>query len=109
MGALVESAPCAVRHFTKLGRVFAPESQGGWIHSHAALPTVLQRDGELFDVYFSARDEQARSQIGRFTLDVQCPAAPLYVSTAPLLAPGALGAFDDSGVTPASIVRRRGR
>src|SRR5260221_277404 len=94
---------------TKLGLIFAAEARHAWMHSHAALPTVLQRDKNVFDVYFCSRDAQSRSQIGRFTLDVDRPDAILYVSTSPLLGPGALGTFDDSGVTPASVVREGDR
>lgn len=90
--------------WVKRGCILSP-SGCGWMHSHAALPTVLSRHQGLVDVYYCSRDAQARSHIGRFTFDVATRAIPVSVSEAPLLSPGPLGAFDDSGVTPACIIR----
>ncbi|HEX6390558.1 MAG TPA: hypothetical protein VFZ89_13955 [Solirubrobacteraceae bacterium] len=71
-----------------------------WSVSHAALPTV--DDGSL---YFATRDAQGRSSIARAPLDLDTLAVGA-IDPQPVLTPGALGAFDDAGVTPSCIVRR---
>lgn len=70
------------------------------MHSHAALPIVDARAGLL---YFSTRDDQGRSHIAAARLSLD-PLSVSDVDPAPVLAPGALGAFDDSGVTTSCVV-----
>lgn len=63
------------------------------------------RDGGL-QLHYSARDAQGRSHIGRAALlagDGRLTAGDH--DPEPVLAPGRLGAFDDSGVTSSCIVR----
>jgi hypothetical protein len=70
------------------------------------LPLVDLRDDRLL-LYFTARDDRGRSQIGRAQLDLEAGAVNGYEG--PLLVPGSLGAFDDSGVMASCIVRQGGR
>ena len=88
--------------WTKKGLLFAPQSNAGWLHSHAALP-VVDRTDNGYRVYFSSRDTHGRAQVGFFE------AGPNFdgvtrVSERPVISLGPLGAFDDSGVTTSWIV-----
>jgi hypothetical protein len=75
-----------------------------WAASHAALPHAHARpDGEL-RLYFSARDDQGRSHVGRAELELASSESDVRVSADPVLVPGAIGAFDDSGVTTSCLV-----
>jgi hypothetical protein len=77
--------------------------------THAALPIVGTLDGEL-SLLFSARDEQGRARIGRAALEADGDGLRAgAVAPEPLLGVGALGAFDDSGVTGACLVEHGGR
>lgn len=77
--------------------------------SHAALPSVGPGPRAGQALLFSSRDERGRSSILR---------APLHggggalhagpVEDRPLLTPGVLGAFDDSGVTNSCVIEHRG-
>jgi hypothetical protein len=73
-------------------------------HSHAALPAVIPAaDG--WDLYVAARDEAGRAQIARVPLESS--GGELRSGDPqrePALGLGDLGAFDDSGVTPACLV-----
>lgn len=86
----------------KLGVVYAPDRSEPWLHSHAALPTPLHVDGSVYRVYFAGRDDRNRSHVAALDLDLEAR----RVIRAPwlVLDPGPLGAFDDRGVYPASIV-----
>ena len=83
----------------KLGRIYEPEGRLPWARSHAANPVAEPRGGERFRVYFGARDERNRTSLGWVEIDLRRPQEILARAEAPVLSPGAPGAFDDSGVS----------
>jgi hypothetical protein len=93
----------------KLGRLFVPDGTQEWMDTHAAAPVVMPLGGSSFRVYCTGRDAKNRSRIGYVEFDLDRPAASLRVSDRAVLLPGKLGAFDDSGVTSACLVRNNGK
>ncbi|KHA72879.1 hypothetical protein NZ35_12990 [Pseudomonas chlororaphis] len=83
--------------WTKLGLCFVPASTSHWMRSHAAVPLAEWLEGDLFKIYFSTRDERNRSFTGYVVIDINRPSQILELSDEPVLSPGALGEFDDSG------------
>lgn len=81
----------------KLGLVFCPADERTWLHSHAAVPIAQSVGGDLFKIYFSSRDRQNRSYTGYVVIDINQPNKIIKLSDTPVLSPGALGEFDDSG------------
>jgi hypothetical protein len=77
-----------------------------WAVSHAALPVLEPVGGASWTMYVSVRDRDGRARIGRtvFTMEPTPALAPL--ESEPVLDLGALGTFDDSGVTSSCIVRQ---
>jgi hypothetical protein len=78
-----------------------------WSHSHAALPALEQLDDGRLELYYSPRDTRGRAHIARAQLAI-APTGELSVTATdrePVLRPGALGAFDDSGVTMSCIAK----
>jgi hypothetical protein len=67
--------------------------------SHAANTVAEHLHDDVFRVYFSCRDKHNRSHIGYADVDIRPPFGLLAISEKPLLAPGEIGAFDDSGVS----------
>jgi hypothetical protein len=63
-----------------------------------------QLDGELYRFYFSPRDIHNRGHGAYVEVDISNPIRVLRVSEKPVLEPGELGCFDDSGALPNSIV-----
>jgi len=88
----------------KLGRVFCPDHEHDWMVSHAANCVAWGLDEHRYRVLFSTRDRLNRASIGWVELDLRRPFEVLRRSDRPLLAPGPTGAFDDSGVSLASLV-----
>jgi hypothetical protein len=86
------------------GLVIEPPRVGGWAVSHASVPFVRE-DGERLEVMFSPRDEAGRSHTarGRLVLDGERP--ELELAAEPVLSPGPLGGFDDSGAMGSCLVR----
>ena len=89
----------------KLGLVYRPSGELPWARSHAANPIAEQISGDLFRIYFSARDDHNRSSIGCITIDLKEPTRVLEVAATPVLAPGELGMFDDCGASVGCLLR----
>lgn len=88
----------------KLGQIFSPEafigetsSRPTWMKTHAAVPIAEHVSADTYRIYFSARDIANRSTTGSVIVDLSNPTQILDLSQEPVLAPGELGAFDDSG------------
>lgn len=67
------------------------------MRSHATLPIAESINGDLFRIYFSSRDAQNRSSTFSLIVDLNRPQRVIELETQPLLEPGELGCFDDSG------------
>ena len=93
----------------KLGPVELPQRRPGWMATHAALPFVEPLDRNLLKVWFSGRDAANRSHTGSCLVDLREPNRAREWSPAPLLSPGELGGFDDSGAMLSWIARRDAR
>jgi hypothetical protein len=89
----------------KLGLVFCPQGNHVWMRTHAANTVAEHLDGDLFRVYFSTRDAGNRSSIGWVDVDLRAPDRVLRVSEHPVIGPGRLGTFDDSGASMAWLTR----
>jgi hypothetical protein len=92
----------------RLGLVFSSVGDRPWAHSHAALPVPVHLDGDLFRVFFSSRDAQARSHVGWADVEVTETPRVHDVSGQPVLTPGEDGSFDDSGIGIGCIVTTNG-
>jgi hypothetical protein len=93
----------------KLGRVYAPEGDLWWAKSHAYLPTAEVISDKTIRVYFASLDENRFGRIGYVDLDATSPQRILYETKEPILDLGELGTFDDSGVSPSSVVNVKGK
>ena len=92
-----------VMKWKKLGRVFATDNNHPWMLSHAANPVAEHLHDDVFRLYFSCRDAESRSHISFADIDLKPPFKVLYIAEDPLLAPGGVGTFDDSGVSLSCI------
>jgi len=95
--------------WVKKGLIFKPEGQFDWVMTHAMLPVADRLSGDYYRIYFSGRDRLNRSSIGYVEVNMNEPQSVLHLSEKPVLGLGALGSFDDNGVTPTWIVNHRGR
>lgn len=88
----------------KLGKVFEPPKSSEWMHSHAALPFAEILDGDHVKIYFSARDRINRSHVGYIVARMTSPDKIVTISELPVIKPGSLGSFDDSGAIGSCLV-----
>ncbi|MEA2883929.1 MAG: hypothetical protein QOH32_3185 [Bradyrhizobium sp.] len=82
----------------RLGQVYAPDGARPWACSHAALPVPVRIGPDSFRFFFSTRDAEQRSHVGWVDLDIAESPRVLQQASEPVLAPGEVGAFDDSGI-----------
>jgi len=88
----------------KKGLIFVPDGKVEWMSSYASVPVVDHIHGDLYRIYFSSRNSKNRSSIGFIEIDINEPTKILHISNEPVLTPGKIGTFDDTGVWAASIV-----
>lgn len=92
----------------KLGRIFVANAHSEWLHSHGIVPIARPLGDQRYRIYFSPRDRKNRSNISWLDIDVRDPTKILRLSERPLLEPGPLGCFDDSGAMGCWIVEHDG-
>src|SRR5260221_12330362 len=88
----------------KLGHIFCADRHNDWLYWHAMIPSAehVAGDGDL--IYFSCEDKHNRGHGAYVEVNMREPARVLRISEKPVLEPGDLGCFDDSGALPNSIV-----
>lgn len=77
-----------------------------FFHSHTTRPVPFLLDYNRLRIFFSSRDANDIPYPTFIDVDPSNSMAILAVNESPLLQLGRLGTFDDSGITPVSILRR---
>lgn len=93
-----------MQQWRKIGNIFTPKPNDDWMISHAAVPTIEKLSDTEFRVYFGSRNKANKASIGYFDFDINNPTNIKNISQNPILGPGELGTFDDSGVLPSWVV-----
>jgi predicted GH43/DUF377 family glycosyl hydrolase len=88
----------------KHGLIFSPNGAGGWMNSHAQVPTPLISENHI-RVYFSSRPQHDLSLTTFVDLDPKDPARILNLHLNPILELGRPGSFDEHGIMPSCAVR----
>ncbi|PCH95133.1 MAG: hypothetical protein COB85_04830 [Bacteroidetes bacterium] len=91
----------------KKGLLFSPENQGGWMKSHAQIPTPLVM-GDILRIYFASRPKQTHSMTSFVDFDINDLTKVVYVHDEPVLQLGEPGTFDEHGIMPASVIEKDG-
>lgn len=91
----------------KLGLIYCPSGERDWMTSHAAVPIAEHIEGNIFKIYFSSRNKNNKSFTGYLVLDISRPQTILELSKDPVLEPGALGEFDESGAMATWLVQHK--
>jgi len=84
------------------------DAHSEWMHSHGIVPIARALGDYRYRIYFSPRDRQNRSNVSWLDIDIRDPTKVLRLSGQPLLKPGPLGGFDDSGAMCCWIVEHDG-
>src|SRR5882757_3763301 len=92
----------------KLGRIFVADGHSEWVHSHGIIPIARHLGEFRYRIYYTPRDRELRSNVSWLDIDIRNPTTVLRQSPHPLLTPGPLGCFDDSGAIGCWIVEHAG-
>ncbi len=95
--------------WVKKGLIFGAEQQYEWMQSHASIPVADKISSDVIRIYFGPRDSEGRTHTAFIEVAADDPKQILYVHDRPVLSPGRLGCFDDSGAMPSTIVTRGGK
>lgn len=87
----------------KKGLIFNVKGEFDWNKTHAQVP-VVDVLNNFIRIYYSTRNNEGISTISYIEVDRENPSRILYIHDSPILELGKLGAFDDSGVMPTSVV-----
>lgn len=89
----------------KKGQIYNPVAGNDWQFSHAANPVPIFNPEGMLRVFYTSRDAHSRSFISWVDMNPDENFKVLAVAQEPVLTPGKIGLFDDSGVTLAGIVQ----
>src|SRR5258708_5970881 len=95
--------------WAKLGGVVEAADGASWRGAGAMGPMAAPGRDHAIRLVFGSRDEQGRSRAAYAELDRVEHTTALVFGDRLLLDLGTLGAFDDSGVVPCSLVEHGGR
>lgn len=90
-----------------MGMIFNVDNNNEWMCAHCSVPTI-DLLGDVIRIYFSSRNKDGISRITYIDVDANNPTNIMYVHDKPILELGKLGAFDDNGMMPCSIVNNNG-
>lgn len=90
----------------KRGLIYCPDGKSEWMRQFAMLPTPILVDGVL-RVYTGFCTSENVGRVGYLDLSPENPSEIIKISEKPVLDIGRKGCFDDNGVVPISIIRRK--
>lgn len=99
-----DPAAIPLPNWEKRGRMFARDG-GAFFKTHATRPIPYPRADGRLRIFFSSRCGDDMPHPTFIDVDPADPARVLAVAEEPLLPLGRAGTFDDSGITPVSILR----
>ncbi len=85
-------------NWIKIKHLFVANKQFDWMYSHGSNPVFMKLKGSVNRIFFTCRDKFSRSHIAYIDVDFDNDFEVVSISEKPVLAPGSLGMFDDSGV-----------
>lgn len=94
-------------NWIKKGLIFDVENRNDWMNSFATVPFAENIENDLYRIYFSTRDKQNHSSTAFIEIDINDPKKILTISEKPVLNPGELGTFDDSGAMGSCLVNHQ--
>lgn len=94
--------------WNKIKNLFCPNNIHSWMFSHAAnpVPFILDEEMEIVRIYFTCRNENNMSHIGYVDIDFKNNYNLINISESPVVTPGDLGMFDDSGAAMGCLIKK---
>lgn len=92
----------------KIGHIFTPDKNYDWMWSHAAnpVPYILNEEKGIVRVFFTCRNSENNSHVGYVDINFFNNFEVINLSEKPVLSPGKLGMFDDSGTAMGYLIQK---
>lgn len=87
----------------KKGLIYNVNGEFEWNKSHAQVP-VVDILSDRFRIYYATRNIEGKSNVSFIEVDKEKPHKIIFENRKPLFNFGNMGAFDDSGIMPSSII-----
>lgn len=91
--------------WNKIGSIYCVSPMWNWKHSHSAMPIMVQMEDGIGRIFYTTRDANNRSSTSFFEINLAQPQQVIRDFERPLLSPGSIGFFDDSGAMGSCVVR----
>ncbi len=94
--------------FKSLGIVFRPKKKFSWSLTHCMIPTIVKLKNNKIRIFFGTRNSKNVSSVGFVDLINKNDKFEITnYSKKPVLTPGLLGTFDDNGVLPSCVIKKK--
>jgi len=90
-----------------MGLIYCPDGEG-FFKTHATRPIPYCLPNGNLRIFFSSRSDEDMPYPSYIDVDISDPHKVLGINSEPMLQLGRTGTFDDSGITPVSILRHGG-
>ena len=94
-------------NWIKKGIIYNVSGNSPWAKLYASVPIVDKIDTSQYRIYFTSRNLENQSSMGFFEININEPKKILFETNEPILKPGKLGTFDESGVMGVSLVTHK--
>jgi hypothetical protein len=103
LSKVMESKMEKLPKWEKKGLIYS-QSDGVFFKSHTTRPIPYLLNNKCLRIFFSSRNDDDIPYPSYIDVNPENPAEIIYVNQEPLIDIGRVGTFDDSGVTPVSIL-----
>lgn len=95
------------QYWKKLGLIIKPRKLSSWDRTHCMIPTPLYLGHDIYRIFFGTRNYSNQSCISYVEISLKKKISVLKYSKIYSLKRGKLGAFDDNGVLPSCIIKKK--
>jgi len=90
-----------------MGLIIKPKNFFSWDKSHCMIPTPVHLGGDIYRIFFGTRNYKNQSSVTYADINLAEKITVLKYSQKQALKKGKLGAFDDNGVLPSCVIKKK--
>jgi hypothetical protein len=90
-----------------MGLIIKPKNFFSWDKSHCMIPTPVHLGGDIYRIFFGTRNNKNQSSVTYADINLAEKITVLKYSQMQALKKGKVGAFDDNGVLPSCVIKKK--
>jgi hypothetical protein len=95
------------QYWKKMGLIIKPQKFFSWDKSHCMIPTPVHLGGDIYRIFFGTRNYKNQSSVTYADINLAEKITVLKYSQMQALKKGKVGAFDDNGVLPSCVIKKK--